>query len=146
MAKTPVTKGKTSFGIGDNDSRESETAETVHTAGVWVEEVDSESLTESITHSSVSSPVIGLYALMLGLCLVLHTPAWLILISYKEEMMQMAGENSKSSSLIAYLSYWILEFIPWFANALLSMFLGCLMLILGYAHIYNDERQQAETS
>ena len=95
--------------------------------------------------SSSSSPNFGLYALIIGLCLVLYTPTWLILLSYKldddenviEDTTSTSTSTSSSQSLLLYqfISYLILEFIPWFANAIVSIFLACLFLYLGYSNM-----------
>ena len=105
--------------------------------------IGSETITISVDSSSMSSsssPNFGLHALIIGLCLVLYTPTWLILLSYKlddEDDIEDTTSTSSSQSLLLYqfISYSILEFIPWFANAMVSIFLACLFLYLGYSNI-----------
>jgi hypothetical protein len=104
----------------------------------------------SISSSSSSSKNIGLYALIIGLCLILYTPAWLILLSYKQdendeienEIEDTTSTSTSSSSqllllLYQFISYSILEFIPWFANAIVSIFFASLFIYLGYSNIRN---------
>ena len=114
--------------------------------------IGSETITISVDSSSMSSsssPNFGVYALILGLCLVLYTPTWLILLSYKhdddENVIEDTTSTSSSQSLLLsqFISYSILEFIPWFANAIVSIFLACLFLYLGYSNI---KRNNATTS
>ena len=108
--------------------------------------IKTETITISVDSSSMSSssssPNFGLYALIIGLCLVLYTPTWLILLSYKlddeddiEDTTSMSTSSSQSLLLYQFISYSILEFIPWFANAMVSIFLACLFLYLGYSNI-----------
>ena len=113
--------------------------------------IGSETITISVDSSSMSSssssPNFGLYALIIGLCLVLYTPTWLILLSYKhddEDDIEDTTSTSSSQSLLLsqFISYSILEFIPWFANAIVSIFLACLFLYLGYS---NMKRNKATT-
>mmetsp|Transcript_113768 Transcript_113768/g.232775 ORF Transcript_113768/g.232775 Transcript_113768/m.232775 type:complete len:137 (-) Transcript_113768:675-1085(-) len=73
----------------------------------------------------------GVCALAIGLFLALHTPAWVVLVSYRETI----RESTETTSILflRFLSRWLLEFTPWFANAVLSVFLGVLFLHLGRA-------------
>ena len=111
--------------------------------------IGSETITISVDSSSMSSsssPNFGLYALIIGLCLVLYTPTWLILLSYKhdddenviEDTTSTSTSSSQSLLLYQFISYSILEFIPWFANAIVSIFLACLFLYLGYSNIKHN--------
>ncbi|OEU08377.1 hypothetical protein FRACYDRAFT_250170 [Fragilariopsis cylindrus CCMP1102] len=108
--------------------------------------IGSETITISVDSSSMSSSSshnFGVYALIIGLCLVLYTPTWLILLSYKldddenviEDTTSTSTSSSQSLLLYQFISYLILEFIPWFANAIVSIFLACLFLYLGYSNI-----------
>lgn len=86
---------------------------------------------------SSGNPV-GICALAIGLFLALHTPAWVVLVFYKEdawslETTETAGTIPATTVLLRFLSRWLLEFTPWFANAMLSVFLGVLFLYLGFA-------------
>mmetsp|Transcript_2343 Transcript_2343/g.4726 ORF Transcript_2343/g.4726 Transcript_2343/m.4726 type:complete len:132 (+) Transcript_2343:178-573(+) len=101
-----------------------------------------------------SSHSAGVIALVIGLCLVLHTPAWLILISHKDESIVLPdGDDSQSTTtaitattttttilLLRFLSRWLLEFTPWLANALVSFFFGGLFLYMGAATVLGIER------
>jgi hypothetical protein len=80
-----------------------------------------------IRASSSVSP--GTCALVLGLFLVLYTPLWMALLSYKDTL------DEGSSMPTRFLFKWILEFTPWLANAVLSIFLGGLFLYLGWASV-----------
>lgn len=86
---------------------------------------------------SSGNPV-GICALIIGLFLALHTPAWVLLVFYKEDVWSLdttesAGTIPANTVLLRFLSRWLLEFTPWFANAMLSVFLGVLFLYLGFA-------------
>ena len=92
-----------------------------------------------------SSPSAGVIALIIGLCLALHTPAWVILVSYKDAWMILPdGDDSESTTtttiLLRFLSRWFLEFTPWLANALVSFFFGGLFLYMGAATVLGIER------
>eukprot|EP00536_Pseudo-nitzschia_multiseries_P006865 jgi/Psemu1/286744/fgenesh1_pg.151_\ len=88
-----------------------------------------------------SSPPAGIVALAIGLCLVLHTPAWVVLVSYQDAIQDSNSTLAVApgTQLLRFLSWWILECIPWLANALLSFFLGGLFLYLGVASIRGIE-------
>jgi len=75
------------------------------------------------------------FPLVAGILLALHTPAWLLVVFYQE-----SDETNGKSVLRTFLSKWLLEFVPWFANAGLSFFLGILFLYMGAA-VWDGEKQ-----
>ena len=74
---------------------------------------------------------LGLYALLLGTCLVLHTVAWILLLWYNGE----DGNSRDGSSFIAWLSYYILEWTPWAVSVGWTLFLAGLLLFMGFAKV-----------
>jgi di/tricarboxylate transporter len=86
----------------------------------------------------------GMCALAIGLFLALHTPTWVAMVFSKEDD---NGENSSQispSSILRFGSWWLLEFTPWFANALLSVFLGVLFLCMGAAILEDEAKASAK--
>lgn len=79
----------------------------------------------------------GFFALVVGLLLALHTPVWVALVFYKDKVGPDEVEESPKKSLVVgflrFLSTWLLDFTPWFANAMLSVFLGILFLCMGFS-------------
>lgn len=94
---------------------------------------------ETETPIRSSTTPVGLYALLIGLCLALHTPAWLVLLSYKDDITARGDSGTDTATFstvfLRLVSHWLLEVTPWFANALLSIFLAGLFLYLGLATI-----------
>ena len=116
---------------------------------------------------------IGTYALLVGVLLVLYTPAWLILVwTMKPTTIEMAEQlsitqllsiavtslfSAPSSSkllpsseeekqivsildwLFRMFTYCILQFIPWITNAIFTIFVGGIMIYLGYLDISGKE-------
>jgi len=90
----------------------------------------------------------GVIALVIGLVLALHTPAWVLLVIYKEEVWSTESESGSDADsttatpgsalniyLLQFFSRYLLDFTPWFANAMLSIFVGVLFVCMGRAMI-----------
>ena len=80
----------------------------------------------------------GVCALFIGLVLALHTPLWLAMVFYKEKVWEYDSTSeplSATTAFLRFISRWVLDFTPWFANALLSIFLGVLFLYMGMSTI-----------
>ena len=91
---------------------------------------------------------IGGLSACFGILLVLHTPLWIMLTFYKEDLpdkttivvdkeleLELEGLSSTTTmQFLRHVSRWILEFTPWFANALLCIFLGLVFLVAGFAN------------
>ena len=81
----------------------------------------------------------GCLALFIGLLLALHTPVWVALVFYKDKVWRVEGTESTTPSpmvaILRFLSSWLLDFTPWIANSMLSVFLGVLFLCIGFSTI-----------
>jgi len=79
----------------------------------------------------------GSFSLVIGLLLALHTPVWMALVFYKDKVWhdEVAASATKFPlvDFIRFLSTWLIDFTPWFANAMLSIFLGILFLCMGFS-------------
>lgn len=81
-----------------------------------------------------STTPIGLYALIIGLILVIHTPTWILLLQYQEND---DNKSNNANKFLKAISYIILEWTPWFASTVLCFFLAGLFMYLGLAKINN---------
>jgi hypothetical protein len=72
---------------------------------------------------------IGIYSIWLGIFLVLHAPAWILLVSYCDK------NKGIDSFLLSMLSYFVLKWSPWVVSVAWSLFLAGLFLFIGFAKV-----------
>ena len=83
---------------------------------------------------------IGHFGSFFGFLMVLHTPVWIMMAFTKDDIDPTAEAELASLPMgKEFLTRWVLEFTPWFANAVLCVFLGILFFVLGFAHMVFEE-------
>ena len=68
--------------------------------------------------------------MVVGISLVLHTAAWMLLL-----WCNVDEENNDGNIVVAWLSYFVLEWVPWTVSIGWTLFVAYLFLFMGFAKV-----------